>query len=659
MEMENPKNRKVILRVLLLFGALSWVHMLFMTWPFLRSGASDPGSNLFTLFHICSWLGYSFAYLLPLILPAVLIGVIWPRRPVTIYVFAVAGTCLGLMFVRADQVIFDMYGFHFNGFVWNLVTTSGGIESLGGGRDSYIMVGLLFLTILLIQTLLLIVGSLAVRRHWLNLRLRWGVAAVLIALLTSEVIYGVSEIRNDGAILDTAHVYPFYQKVRFHSVAAMLGIKTTRSEQVKVSTDTTRLNYPLDPIAFEKVDHPPNIVILVAESLRADRLSPEIMPQTWQFAQRGQRFTRHYSSGNGTREGLFGMFYGLYGSYWSSFLHSQKSPLLMDRLQELNYQFDLRTSARFSYPEFNKTIFAKVPLRDLHEDYGQHHPWERDELNATDLIRFLEQRDPSRPFFSFFFMESTHARYSFPDSAAIAKPYLEELNYAKMSRQALAPHIGQLLNRYTNAAHWIDQQLARIYAALEEQGLLDNTIVILTGDHGEEFLEKGFWGHNSSFVEEQIHVPMVVRMPHTGTSVIDQPTSHLDIATTLLQALGAPADPSDYSLGRNLFDATPPEFLVASDWHSISLITTNLKYRISYNSREFVRQQPTRPDDSVYPSGQADVILAGNSKLISQAIANCSKFSRRNANQPSPETTLTDPAARTARTVHRTHSSAE
>lgn len=76
-----------------------------------------------------------------------------------------------------------------------------------------------------------------------------------------------------------------------------------------------------------------------------------------------------------------------------------------------------------------------------------------------------------------------------------------------MSRRELAPRIGALLNRYTNAAHWIDYQIGRVLDEIEAQGLLENTVVIVTDDHGEEFMEKGAWGHNSGFVEEQIHAP--------------------------------------------------------------------------------------------------------------------------------------------------------
>ena len=604
--------------------------MLVETSAFFRVGLAKAGFDLPTLFHILTWASYSFVYLLPGLLPALLLGYFAPSRQKWIAALGVLGISVCIMFIRTDATIYDLYSFHFNAFVVNLLVTPGGIDSLGGGTDSYITIGMIAFSKLSIQIVCWLVAWWITQRGILvNLKWRWILLPMLLAMVGERMIYGISDIRNDAAILETSKAYPFYNRVTFRSVASKFGIKSERTDNIQLAVDTTRINYPIAKVAFRQVDRPPNIVFLVAESLRWDRLTPEIMPNTWKLAQRSQHFMRHYSSGNGTREGLFGMFYGLYGSYWSSFKNAGMSPLLMDRIQELNYQLDLRTSARFSYPEFNKTLFSRVPLQQLHEDYEEKIPWERDELNASALIKFIETRDPSRPFMSFFFFESTHARYYFPDSSIIARPYLENVNYGDMSRASLAPKIDQLLNRYTNAAHWLDMQMGRVYDTLEKQGLLDNTIIVVTGDHGEEFMENGFWGHNSSFVEQQIHTPMVMWIPGRKAQTIDRVTSHMDIGTTMLQILGAPDDTSSYSLGRNLFDESPRPYIISSDWHSINIITSDLKYRIPYNIRGIEQWAPTRVDDKPYSGTEATAALARNQASILDAIRNSSKFSRK------------------------------
>ncbi|HQR50023.1 MAG TPA: sulfatase-like hydrolase/transferase [Methylophilaceae bacterium] len=611
------------------FALLSWLHMLTVTWAYFRMANPEIAFSLPLLFHVLTWANYSLLYLLPGLLPAVLLARFWPARRMLTAAAAILGTSLCILFIRSDSVIYDLYSFHFNGFVVNLLTTPGGIASLGGGNDTYVSIALIALGHALVQAALWKAGTWFASKRRSFLRWHLVLALLVLAMVGERVIYGVSDIRNDGAILDTSRVYPFYGRTTFRGVASKFGVNPQRQNKLSVTLDATRLNYPLQPVAYEMVVKPPNIVMLVAESLRWDRLTPEIMPNTWRLAQRGQHFKHHYSSGNGTREGLFGMFYGLYGSYWSSFLYAQKSPLLMDRLQELGYQFDLRTSAAFSYPEFNKTLFANIPLEQLHEEPANKEPWQRDQDNASALINFLQKRDPSRPFMSFFFFESTHARYSFPDSAIIARPYLENVNYSTMTRASLAPRIDELLNRYTNSAHWLDVQIGRIIDELEQKGLLDNTFFFFYGDHREEFLEKGFWGHNSSFVEQQILTPMVVWMPGMQHSEIDRVTSHLDVGTTLMQILGAPKDASGYSLGRNLFDTGHRPYVVSSDWHSISVITDDIKYRIPYDTRGADHWSPTKPDDTPYSGQAASEALVRNHTLILDAIKDTSRFTRK------------------------------
>ena len=78
---------------------------------------------------------------------------------------------------------------------------------------------------------------------------------------------------------------------------------------------------------------------------------------------------------------------------------------------------------------------------------------------------------------------------------------------------------------------------------------MQNTIVVVTGDHGEELLEHGRWGHGSAFVDEQIHVPLVMRIPGQSARVIETVTSHLDIVPSLLPAFGVTNPPADYALG--------------------------------------------------------------------------------------------------------------
>jgi membrane-anchored protein YejM (alkaline phosphatase superfamily) len=86
--------------------------------------------------------------------------------------------------------------------------------------------------------------------------------------------------------------------------------------------------------------------------------------------------------------------------------------------------------------------------------------------------------------------------------------------------------------------------------------LLENTIVIISSDHGEEFDDTGmgYWGHNGNYSGAQTHVPMIVYWPGKEGADYTYLTSHHDAALTLMQnVFHCVSDPDTYSVGTNLF----------------------------------------------------------------------------------------------------------
>lgn len=88
-----------------------------------------------------------------------------------------------------------------------------------------------------------------------------------------------------------------------------------------------------------------------------------------------------------------------------------------------------------------------------------------------------------------------------------------------------------------------DRALGELLATLRARGALENTIILLTADHGEEFLDHGAWGHGQSLHRELVHVPLMLAWPgqiQSGRRIADQVRS-VDIMPTLCELAGAPA----------------------------------------------------------------------------------------------------------------------
>ena len=579
-----------------------------------------PRDLLTVVFLFAALAGYAALYLLPALLISLLCHR-WPGpRPARW--LAVGLVSVSLLLLLVDSQVHQLYGFHINGFVWNLLITPGGIDSMGGGDG-------MTLTVVLIA--LLVVGLEALLMRFLQgrpaPRWRWLLAGLLLCMVGERVAYGLSDLNGYRPVLNAARAVPFYQPATFESLARKLGYTPPPRTTLSVSADGP-LRYPLHPLTVADDAPSPNVLVLVSESLRADMLTPEIMPNLWRFAQRhGRRYTDHMSGGNGTRMGIFSLFYGLPGNYWFPFLESRRPPVLITELQRRDYRMGLFTSARFSYPEFDRTVFASVPSSAMVSD-DEGPGWRRDRRNVDRLLDFIgDDRSGdhrSRPFFGFMFFESPHARYYFPPESVIRPDYMRELNYATMDVQRDMPGIH---DRYINSVHHLDQQLGRVLDRLERDGRLDDTLVVITGDHGEEFMEHGRWGHNSAFHDQQVRVPLVLAGPGITPAVVDLPTSHLDVAPTLLGLLGVTNDPADYAVGVPLDQARPGRYRLAASWDAVAYLGPDYKVAMPMNAGGLGEMTVSRAGDQ--PVSDADAVMLKVRDALTRVLGDMSRFYRR------------------------------
>ena len=580
---------------------------------------------------LAATLSYAFIYLLP----AVLLTHLWrwllsvfPRRGAGILLAAIAVILAGLTqtLLFTDLLIRNMYGFHINGFVVDLVLTPGGIAALGAGLSTYIAAGLVVLVLLAAQAA---AYAWVMRRDGLGrwtarIRWRWVLLAVVLLSAGERVAYAYSTATNFQPILFASEHYPLYQPLTLRKLAKHLGIGSAAAHDQGLHVKEGRLAYPLAPLRVEPPKEPLNIVWLVAESLRFDMLEPQIMPRLWDFSNDALRLEKHFSGGNLTQMGVFSMFYGLYGNNWFPMHAARRAPVLMDVLQQQNYQFSLNTSQRFTYPAFDKTIFANMRPQDMHALEAGAPPWQRDAQNIDDILSFIDRRDPTRPFMTYMFFESTHAPYDFPEQAAIARPYLKDFNYLTAD---FKKDIGPIKNRYINAAHHIDAQIGRVVDHLKAKGLLEKTVVIVLGDHGEEFMERGRWGHSAEFNRFQTSTPAVIRVPGQAPRVIKGISSHLDIPATLMPLLGVKNPPADYSNGTDLLAADfHRDYAVAADWNRVAYIGNDFKVSFPINALGAARNEVTDGED--HPLADSSAALQAIRAAMMEIMANLTRFSR-------------------------------
>lgn len=577
------------------------------------------------------WLTYSAIYLIPaglIVALAAFIGNRTKKRESIIAITSIIATALTSLLLYANYKIFSLYGTYINGFIINLVVTPGGIESLGGSTAS--SAGFVFIAIgfVVVQILLLWLAAYAVGRcselSQLTISFKKMLAVFATLIIVLHFGYSAYDAFNKDEVTASANSVPFFQHVSARHLFQSLGFKIKYDKQFKLKG---KLQYPLHPLNIKAPAKPYNIIWLTSESWRADMLNEQIMPATWKFAEGANRFTQNYSGGNGTRMGVFSMFTGLPGNYWFPFLDENRGTALIDVLHQQQYQMHIYTSALFSYPEFSKTLFSKLDANQMQELQPTGKPgWQNDRQNVTDLLNFIDKRDPSKPFFTFMFFESPHARYYFPPESVIAKPYNDDINYSTLDKKTLRRDIGPIKNRYINAVHHLDSQFERVFNYLDEHHLRDNTIVILVGDHGEEFMEHGFWGHNSTFVDQQVRTPLVIWQPGMAPKVHDKLTSHMDIIPTIMPLLGVQNPVSDYALGYNLMGNEVRPYTYISDWSRITYKDNDKKITIPISIGGFTGSNITGGHDEVLSNAAMDQVKQQKGAITMQAFNDLHKF---------------------------------
>jgi membrane-anchored protein YejM (alkaline phosphatase superfamily) len=137
---------------------------------------------------------------------------------------------------------------------------------------------------------------------------------------------------------------------------------------------------------------------------------------------------------------------------------------------------------------------------------------------------------------------------------------------------------------------YLDALVGKILAAAKKSGALENTWIVITGDHAEEFNENsmGYWGHGSNFTRWQIQTPLLIMSPGQFVAKQEKKLSlHQDVVPTLMQeALGCAAPIDTYSNGMNLFQLPAQRGTILSSymtqayWFDDMIFdrTTNKKY---------------------------------------------------------------------------------
>lgn len=540
-----------------------------------------PGSSFSwdgSFFSLFAVLGHFFSvYLLLFIL---CFPFIWVKRTLSNICLAALFSLLQIV-LYVDTIVFQQYRFHINESVLSMVFSG---QVVDFSTITYVLMFLLILVSFGAEYLILYLLD----KKFSQKRSRTLIVSTVFLLgcfFISHLIHMVAFYYAYSPIMIVKEYIPLYRPFTSKKIMGLFDKSGQRKTLVEKENQHATIYYPKNELMINPHNTTtPNIMFIVLDSWRYDTFSQEISPNTYHFVKQnnGVIFNNHYSTGNATRTGIFGLFYGIPGTYWDAFLRNRIPSLFITTLQKENYNIGIFTSAKVTAPEFDRTAFLTIKNLRISSKDGS--ASSRDKQLTDDWLNWYKSRDTSKPSFSFLFFDAPHA-YDFPNYFEVKFNPIGELNYMALSNDTDPVPI---FNRYKQSVNYDDYLLQKVYDELERSGSLDNTLIFITGDHSQEMNDNklGFWGHNGNYTDAQTKVPFIIvgaKDLKYITDNINKFTSHEDVVPTIMRHyLHVENDISDYSTGYDLFNPIiDRDWLLMSNYSSYAVRTTDNIYFVN------------------------------------------------------------------------------
>lgn len=309
------------------------------------------------------------------------------------------------------------------------------------------------------------------------------------------------------------------------------------------------------------IDGLPNVLFVLMESVRARSTTPyspslETTPFLAKLAARGALVEDTWTTVTHTSKALVSALCGIYPLLELPVVEARGLPVecLAKLMKERGYATAFMQPAAGGFEERRELVthmgydifVSKETLSGSPHEVTNYFGFEDEALLEPALAFTADQKKKGRPFFLTLLNLSTHHTYDTPSDHH-------------------RHHDSSEHGKYLDAISYFDGVLERLFEGLARQGLLEHTLVVLVGDHGEAFGEHGTLQHNAAIHQEGLHVPLVVVGPGIAPGTrIKGLRQLIDLVPTTLERLGTPVVSG--LPGKSLFTSDGHERLFAACW---------------------------------------------------------------------------------------------
>lgn len=309
----------------------------------------------------------------------------------------------------------------------------------------------------------------------------------------------------------------------------------------------------------------PNVIIITIDTLRADRLGcygnkRNTSPNIDRFAQKGVLYENAISQAPWTLPSMMSMYTSLYPSHvGAKDIHS-------------NFMNELLTLPEFMKNNFYNTIavVSHIVVSKVYgfsqgfDTFNQKHIAQVDEISSEIItqqaVEYISKNKAEKFFLWVHYFDPhqnyrNHAEYNYSDGYAGPLPAnLDNEKLNEMTSSLNEKDIEYVKSVYDEEIAYTDKHIGRLLDSIDKFGLGNDTIIILTSDHGEEFMERGRFGHGTSLYRELTHVPLIIYNPLNNSMRGKRVSKHVEIRNIAKTILELSSINEDIFQGVNLLD---------------------------------------------------------------------------------------------------------
>lgn len=389
--------------------------------------------------------------------------------------------------------------------------------------------------------------------------------------------------------------FPCGTCAEFHKVLPLKGTLLS-SAKMELSLPSTVLLPEKEEAALERIknfplsiEQKPDIFIFVIESLREDFLTKEVAPHLHTFKKENLSSPLSLSGANGTQVSWFSIFFAKFPFHFTRLepSHWKMGSPALQLLKKLGYSLHVISSVRLSYYQMDSLIFGeKEKLAEFsyfYPDGSDTKAYESDQKAIAKLLKEVKEHEGGGRCF-LIFLESTHFDYSFPSKTfSRFQPITDNINYLSIAFSK--KNLEKIKNRYRNSIYFLDALFGKFTEALKEKGLYKDSLIVVSGDHGEEFFEQGHLFHASNLSNMQTSVPIYYKLGDHREITPSAMSSHIDIFPTLFHTLLKDEKyASDLFDGRSIYGESRFPYTITARYNAgrapFELLLNNGEYKL-------------------------------------------------------------------------------